>query len=211
MRNRVLIVMALLIAGSTLAWWMLQSEPLQAPAKMLDSPALPQTTLPAPTPDTIDTKKTVATEIEGPETVNRNEEILKSIYTEEQIEELRQQYNMKLAAERRFSETIELDNLQPEQVHPSIKNLFKTIQLEPVINTKNSREGYVDGMIIAKLVDRNPFAKAGFALGDQITSIDGQPLTDPAQIAHLFTALGETFEACAKRGDDLFCREIDAQ
>nr|WP_246395242.1 PDZ domain-containing protein [Microbulbifer rhizosphaerae] len=63
-------------------------------------------------------------------------------------------------------------------------------------------------MRIAELSDRNPLARAGFRPGDRLVRINGEPLLDPAQIAHLFTALGDRFEVCVDREALEDCRVV---
>lgn len=134
---------------------------------------------------------------------------LKSLgLTEEEIANRQRRQELEEAANRRFDNAVEADRLQAEQVRPAVKKLFKTMTLEPVFNPERNVEGFVDGMRIAELTSINPLAKAGFQQGDRIVSFDGYPLQDPAEIAHLFTRLGEQFEVCARRSEDRLCRII---
>lgn len=128
--------------------------------------------------------------------------------TEEEIANRQRRQELEQAANRRFEEAVKADGLNAEQVPPAVKKLFKTMTLEPAFDPESNVEGFVDGMRIAELTSLNPLARAGFQQGDRLESFDGYPLQDPAEIAHLFTQLGEQFEVCARRSEERLCRII---
>lgn len=134
---------------------------------------------------------------------------LKSLgLTEEEIANRERLHELEQAANRRFDDAVNADSLQANQVRPAVRSLFKTMTLEPAFDPENNVEGFVDGMRIAELASINPLARAGFQQGDRLVSFDGYPLQDPAEIAHLFTQLGEQFEVCARRSEDRLCRIV---
>lgn len=129
-------------------------------------------------------------------------------FTAEEITKRRRIQALQAAADQRFNEVVEVDNLQAQQVHPQVRALFKTLSLKPVYNADETNDGYIDGMKIVELAYDSPFTKAGFKIGDKLTSVNGQLLNDPAQIAHLFADLGTHFDVCAERDGGEQCRTI---
>lgn len=128
--------------------------------------------------------------------------------TEAQAERQRRLQQLQEAADARFKETVQLDGLRPADIEPSVRELLRTVKLEPVFDLERGADGYINGMQISKLIGTSPFAAAGFRLGDRLTRINGEPLVDPAQIAHLFAQLGERFEVCAARDGGEHCRMV---
>lgn len=131
--------------------------------------------------------------------------------TQAEAERRRREIELKQAAEERFQQAVKMDGLKPSNVRPAVRSMFRSVKLEPVVDPEDGRAGYVDGMRIAELGMNNPLSRAGFETGDRLTRINGEPLSDPAQIAHLFASLGERFEVCAARADQRRCRVITLQ
>lgn len=128
--------------------------------------------------------------------------------TEEELQRKTRQRAYQQAAEARFKQAVKMDGLHPDAVDPDVRALFKTLTLDPVIDTQNTRKGSVNGMRIADLSKRNPLADAGFTTGDRLTRINGVALNDPAQIAHLFTRIENHMEVCAERSGKEYCEHV---
>lgn len=161
-----------------------------------------------PIPDVTASNQQAATE-ESDQLPNEEIARLKSLgLTEAEIEEHRQRQQLDRAATQRFNATVQMDNLSPDKVLPEVREMFKTLTLEPAYDVERGNAGFIDGMFIAELTSANPLAKAGFKAGDRLVSFDGMPLQDPSEVAHLFVELGEQFEICADRDGNQYCQII---
>lgn len=169
-----------------------QSEPATGAATQ--SPAERESVAIADKPDSTDTPQNGTEPIQG--------------MTEAEAKRQRRIQELERAAEERFQQAVRTDGLDPSDVSPSVRAMFSSVTLQPVVDPSTGTPGYIEGMRIAEIAGENPLAKAGFSPGDRITRIDGKPLNDPAQIAHLFTALGGRFEVCAAREGNRRCRMI---
>lgn len=205
------IIAFILACGASATYWLMEREPTTvAAAGPIKASALEDEVMKASVPVTAVKEAPVAPEAENapsevPEDVNDR---LKALgLTEEEIAERKRLQQLREAADQRFSTTVATDNLSAEKVPSSVRRLFKTMTLEPVYDIQG-QAGYIDGMRIAAISDANPLAMAGFRAGDRLTSFNGLPLKDPAEIAYLFSSLGEEFEVCAQRGEDRRCRLV---
>lgn len=127
----------------------------------------------------------------------------------EEAERKRRMLELDRAAQKRFDEAVAMDRIDPDRVDPSVRQLFTTLTLEPNFDLDSGREGFIDGMRIAEISGASPLAKACFKKGDRLVRFNGQPLEDPALVAHLFASLGKRFEVCAQRDGGEHCRQID--
>lgn len=197
-----------LVAAAVLAvvWYLPGEEQPTAVADTAEQPARVEEAVPEPLPE----PEPLATEEETEEQAAVEEESdLPPGLTEEEARRERRRLELAEAAEARFNETVKADRIEPEQVEPAVRSMFKTVKLEPEFDPDQGREGFIDGMRISRLLPDNPLAQAGFEKGDRITRFNGQPLEDPSQVAHLFASLGTSFEVCAERGSGEYCRLIN--
>ena len=112
------------------------------------------------------------------------------------------------AAEARFAEAVQMDGLRPEDVNPAVRDLFASVRLKPVVRPDQDQPGFVDGMELATVMPQSPLAQAGFQTGDRLTRINGEALTDPAQIAQLMTRMENYVEICAERNQQTLCKAL---
>ena len=129
-------------------------------------------------------------------------------YSDKEIEAHKRRLALRSAATARFNETVKMDNLNPGEVKPEVRQMFRTLRLSPDYDVAEGEPGFVNGMFISELQQNNPLSKAGFKRGDKLVSFDGMPLQDPAEIAHLFVDLGSQFEVCADRVGERLCRIV---
>lgn len=144
----------------------------------------------------------------GDDVSDTDQQLLAMGFTPEELAEKRRLLAVEQAADQRFDEAVQMDRLSADQVNTEVKQLMQTVNLEPVFDSGNGPEGFIDGLKIVELSNSNPLAAAGFKAGDKLTVINGQPLQDPAQIAYLFTTLESRFEVCADRDDGQYCRFV---
>lgn len=203
MRNMLIIVGVAVVAALVAAWYLTGDQGARPPADPAEhSP-------PAPAASVVPhagVRSPAASGAAGE--VEEKAEALPPGLTAEEAERRRRLLALERAAQARFSETVELDGLQAEQVRPAVRALFESMTLEPAFDVEDGMEGYVNGLRIAELSGRNPLARAGFRTGDRLTRLDGQPLVDPAQIAYTMTSLGDSFEVCADRNGAAYCRIV---
>lgn len=201
----------ILVAAAVLAvvWYLPSQEQPEAVAPVAAQPAEVEQTVPEAL-NQADVAKPAEVEEEPEEQTTAEEESdLPPGLTEEEARRERRRLELAEAAEARFNETVKADRIEPEQVEPAVRSMFKTVKLEPEFDPDQGREGFIDGMRISHLMPGNALAEAGFEKGDRITRFNGQPLEDPAQVAHLFASLGTSFEVCAQRGNGEYCRLIN--
>lgn len=128
--------------------------------------------------------------------------------TEDEIRERMKLEEHQRAAEARFHEAVDMDGLTPEALDPGVRDLFQTLKLKPAFDLREGEQGSIDGMVVDRMTPRNPLAQAGFKVGDKLTRINGVALTDPAEIAHLFTRVKGNMEVCAEQGGSEVCKSI---
>lgn len=194
---------ALIAAIGAYVWLQPQAGPSQPPiAHAAPTGAVAPES--GPEPDTATTTAKVGKTTEAaPEETAPPEGMTKA-----EAERERRRLELERAAGKRFQQAVRMDGLKPSDVAPSVRAMFSTVTLQPVVDPETGTPGYVEGMRIAEIAGNNPLARAGFGRGDRITRINGDPLTDPAQIAHLFTSLGQRFEVCAEQEGGRRCRIV---
>ena len=131
---------------------------------------------------------------------------IEDLLTEEEIAVLEERERRQLAARERFSSAVQSDRLRPEQVSDNVRAFFADMDLEPVVSEE--RMGMINGMRINWLDKNHPLAQAGFEEGVRLTRIDGDPLQDPADIAHLPTRMGDSLEVCGEQDGRESCHYI---
>lgn len=107
-------------------------------------------------------------------------------------------------ARARFDRGVSEHEVRASQLAPAVKELFDSMDLEPVLDA----EGMIEGLSIESLEPDSPMRGAGFRPSDRITRIAGLRLHDPADLPPLLVRLGTRIDLCVERAGEEICREI---
>lgn len=108
------------------------------------------------------------------------------------------------AAEQRFEQGLEASQMRARDVDARVRDAFRRVELEPEL----LEGGRIRGLRIRAVEGGSAFSEAGFRPGDLLTSLDGHPLEDPAELPALLGRLGPQLSVCARRGGSERCREL---
>lgn len=133
----------------------------------------------------------------SPETI---EELMAHPETQERIEYFKRQR----AAADRFSTAVDEGGFEVEDLNRSVVSLFKTVELEPVLDD----EAMIIGLELRHIYDSSPIRDTDLVVGDLITKINDERLHDPADVPALLGGLERDLSLCVDRSGSEVCRRI---
>lgn len=107
-------------------------------------------------------------------------------------------------ATRRFRAAADEGRYEASDMNRSVVDFFRTMELEPLLDD----DAMMVGLEIRTLFETNPLRAAGIREGDVITSLNDEPLYDPADLPARLVRLERDLTLCVDREGTEICRRV---